>query len=135
MTVAAAVSSLPSFVRFGLVGVVGFAVDGGLLQLLVSAFDWGPIAARAVSFPCAVLATWALNRIVTFEDRGGSLARSLLRYVVVSLGGATANFAVYSALVLGSAHMAAVPIIPFAVASCVGLVFNYLGAKHFAFKG
>jgi putative flippase GtrA len=130
----AAVASLPPIVRFGLVGVVGFAVDGGLLQLLVSWAGWGPIEARAVSFPSAVLATWALNRVVTFQDTGGSLLRSLGRYVMVSLGGASANFAVYSALVLGSATMAAVPIIPFAVASVVGLVFNYLGSKHFAFK-
>lgn len=130
----AAVASLPPIVRFGLVGVVGFAVDGGLLQLLVSWAGWGPIEARAVSFPSAVLATWALNRVVTFQDANGSLLRSLGRYVMVSLGGASANFAVYSALVLGSATMAAVPIIPFAVASAVGLVFNYLGSKHFAFK-
>jgi putative flippase GtrA len=130
----AAVSALPPIVRFGLVGVVGFAVDGGLLQLLVSWAGWGPIEARAVSFPSAVLATWALNRAVTFQEAGGSLLRSLGRYVMVSLGGASANFAVYSALVLGSATMAAVPILPFAVASAVGLVFNYLGSKHFAFK-
>jgi putative flippase GtrA len=128
----AAVAALPPIVRFGLVGVVGFAVDGGLLQLLVSWAGWGPIEARAVSFPSAVLATWALNRVVTFQDRG-PLLRSLGRYVMVSLGGASANFAVYSALVLASATMAAVPIIPFAVASAVGLVFNYLGSKHFAF--
>lgn len=123
----------PPLVRFGLVGVVGFAVDGGLLQLLVSLAHWGPIEARGVSFPAAVLATWALNRMVTFQDRG-PLGRSLARYVMVSLGGATANFAVYSALVLGSAAMAAWPIVPFAIASGVGLVFNYLGSKHFAFR-
>ena len=134
MAIASSMTGLPPLVRFGLVGAVGFAVDGGLLQLLVSLAHWGPIGARAVSFPTAVLATWALNRVVTFQDRG-PLHRSLGRYVVVSLGGAAANFAVYSALVLGSAALAAWPIVPFAVASAVGLVFNYLGSKHFAFRG
>jgi hypothetical protein len=31
--------------------------------------------------------------------------------------------------------MAARPIVPFAIASAAALVFNYLGSKHFAFKG
>ena len=131
--VGAAVAGLPPVVRFGLVGVVGFAVDGGLLQLLVSLAGWGPIGARAVSFPAAVLATWGLNRRITFQDRSTPLGRSLLRYLAVSLGGAGANFLVYSALVLGSAQMAQQPLLPFAVASAVGMVFNYLGSKHFAF--
>jgi putative flippase GtrA len=52
----------------------------------------------------------------------------------VSLLGTAVNFGVYTSLVLGSAAMAAQPIVPFAVASVVALAFNYLGSKHFAFK-
>jgi putative flippase GtrA len=120
--------------RFALVGTVGFAVDGGLLQLLVWA-GWGPIVARLVSFPAAVLATWWLNRRFTFagSDDGPAFA-SLVRYVAVSLVGTSVNFAIYTALVLGSAAMAARPIVPFAVASIAALAFNYLGSKHFAFR-
>lgn len=118
--------------RFGVVGVVGFLVDGGLLQLLVASGLCGPIVARLVSFPSAVLATWYLNRRITFSDRGPAL-RSLLRYVLVSSLGTTLNFAVYSALVLGSAAMSARPLIPFAIASAGAMVFNYLGARYFAF--
>lgn len=118
--------------RFAVVGVVGFVVDGGLLQLLVASGLAGPIVARLVSFPSAVLVTWALNRRVTFADRG-PLLRSLLRYVLVSAAGTTLNFVVYSALVLGSAWMAAHPLLPFAVASVLAMTVNYLGARHFAF--
>ncbi len=128
-------AALPPLVRFGLVGAVGFAVDGGLLQLLVAWAGWGPIDARLVSFPAAVLATWWLNRRVTFAGRdGGSLLGSLLRYLGVSVVGTAVNFGIYSALVLGSAAMAAQPIVPFAIASAAALVFNYLGSKHFAFR-
>lgn len=120
--------------RFGMVGVAGFVVDGGLLQLLVAGGLAGPIVARLVSFPTAVLVTWYLNRRITFGD-GGPLLRSLLRYVLVSAVGTTLNFVVYSALVLGSPWMAARPLLPFAVASVLAMTVNYLGARHFAFGG
>ena len=130
------VASLPPLLRFGLVGGVGFVVDGGLLQLLVAAAGWGPITARSVSFPAAVLATWWLHRRVTFREREpGSAWASLARYVAVSIVGTAVNFGIYTSLVLGSAAMAAHPIVPFALASVTALAFNYLGSKHFAFRG
>lgn len=136
MTAAAQVAQLPPLLRFGLVGAVGFAVDGGLLQLLVSLGGWGPIAARGLSFPAAVLATWWLNRSITFRGQdGGGLLRSLVRYLAVSLVGTGVNFGIYTSLVLASATLAAHPLAPFAIASGIALVFNYLGSKHFAFRG
>ena len=103
--------------------------------LLVSLAGWGPIEARAVSFPAAVLVTWWLNRSITFRGQdGGGLLASLGRYLAVSLLGTSVNFGIYSALVLGSQTLAAHPIIPFAIASGIALVFNYLGSKHFAFR-
>lgn len=135
MIAAARITQLPPLMRFALVGAVGFAVDGGLLQLLVS-LGWGPIAARALSFPAAVLATWWLNRSITFREREpGGLLASLLRYVAVSVVGTGVNFGIYASLVLASAAMAAHPLLPFAIASGAALVFNYLGSKHFAFRG
>lgn len=123
------------FLRFALVGVVGFVVDAGVLQALISLAGWGPIAARAVAIPVAVFATWLLNRTITFpESHGGPLVASLMRYAVVSAAGAAVNFLVYSGLVFASQAMAALPIVPLAIASIVALVVNYLGSKHFAFR-
>lgn len=123
------------FFRFSLVGVVGFTVDGAVLQALVTMASWGPVEARAVAIPVAVLATWLLNRSVTFRNPQCSDAlRSLARYVTVSGLGAAVNFAVYTMLVSGSPTMASQPIAPLAVASTIALVFNYLGSKHFAFR-
>ena len=126
---------LSSFVRFGLVGTVGFVVDAGVLQALVSLADWGPIEARAVSFPVAVLATWLLNRNITFRAAIDVPAhRSLARYVTVSLAGASMNFIVYTSLVFASSVMAAHPVVPLAIASGIALIVNYLGSKFFAFR-
>ena len=49
--------------------------------------------------------------------------------------GTGVNFGIYASLVLSSATMATHPLLPFAIASGVALVFNYLGSKHFAFRG
>lgn len=123
------------FMRFGLVGTLGFVVDAGVMQLLVSLAGAGAIEARAVSIPTAVLATWALNRTFTFgKKEPGTALPSLVRYFAVSAGGAAVNFLVYTALVLASSTLAAYPMIPLAIASIVALVFNYLGSKHFAFR-
>ena len=122
------------FMRFGLVGALGFVIDAGVMQLLVTFAGAGAIEARAVSIPTAVLGTWALNRTFTFGKAADPALRSLARYVAVSAAGATINFIVYSALVLASSTLAARPMIPLAIASIVALIFNYLGSKHFAFR-
>ncbi|MCY7369489.1 MAG: GtrA family protein [Polaromonas sp.] len=123
------------FVRFSLVGVVGFVVDAGLVQVLVSMAGWGPLWARAVALPAAVFATFLLNRHVTFSgSRGSALWPALLRYAAVSAGGASVNFLVYSALVLGFSVADAWLVLPLAVASGLALAVNYLGSKHFAFR-
>jgi putative flippase GtrA len=122
------------FLRFVLVGAVGFVVDAGLLQALISLAGWGPVEARAVAIPTAVFATWLLNRTITFpESHGGPVVSSLLRYAAVSAVGAGVNFIVFSILVFASHTMAAVPLVPLAIASIVALIVNYLGSRHFAF--
>jgi putative flippase GtrA len=127
--------NLSTFLRFGLVGAVGFLVDGGMLQALVGLGNWGAIQARLLSFPVAVFATWLLNRHFTFSrTNNGTASRSFARYVAVSLGGASINFLIYTVLVLSMAFMAALPIVPLAIASIVALAFNYFGSKHFAFR-
>ena len=118
------------FVRFGMVGVIGFAVAAGVLQALM-ALGLGPVGARAIAIPVAVLATWSLNRTFTFpQAQQGPMLASLARYVAVSATGAAVNFAVYTALVLAGVP----PFAALAVASVTAMFVNYLGSKHFAFR-
>jgi putative flippase GtrA len=123
-----------SLVRFGIVGVVGFAVDAGVLQALL-VLGWDQVAARAVAIPVAVFATWLLNRSFTFpEAQPGPALASLARYAGVSAFGAAVNFIVYTALVLASASMASQPLLALAIGSEVAMVVNYRGSRHNAFK-
>ena len=123
------------FLRFSIVGVIGFVVDAGLVLALVSLAHWGPLWARTVSLPVAVFATFWLNRHLTFQQsRDAQFWPSLARYTVVSAGGASVNFLVYTTLVLSFEVSKTWLILPLAVASVLALAVNYLGSKHFAFR-
>ena len=120
--------------RFGLVGAMGLAIDGGI-TLLLTGGGFGPYLARAIAFPVAVLATWALHRQWTFRQmRGGNAITQLWRYVGVQLVGIMANYGVYAVVIasLGRAQSG----VAFGVVcgSAVGAILNFFGARDFAFR-
>jgi putative flippase GtrA len=120
--------------RFGLVGGLGFVVDGAVLEAMIF-LGMNPIAGRAVSFPVAVFATWLANRNLTFPDRvEQSRVREASTYVAVQLVGGAANFAVYSALVHSVQVCSDWPILALAFGAAAGLTINYLGSKHIVFR-
>ncbi len=123
---------LGQIARFAVVGSAGFAIDGGLLYVLISkGFD--PYLARCMSFPPAVTVTWFLNRVWTFSARTGGARRQYARYLAVQVAGAVGNYAVY-ALILFFIHRSAVgALLAFAAGSAAGLVINFGGARTFAF--
>jgi hypothetical protein len=47
--------------RFGISGVAGFAVDAGLVAILIRALGLGPIIAQVTAFTVAVTVTWLIN--------------------------------------------------------------------------
>jgi len=125
----------PAFLRFGMVGVAGFAVDYCVLHSLVSFAGVGPIAARFVSFPIAVAATWLLNRTFTFRQPTvhGPVRQAMLYALVQGVGG-VANIAVYSAAIAAVPLLKQALILPLAMGSAAGLCLTFAGSKYFAFK-
>ena len=122
------------FMRFGMVGGLGFVVDGAVLETMIM-LGMNPIAGRVVSFPIAVCATWLANRNFTFRDKiEQSRVREASTYVAVQLVGGAANFAVYSALVHSLQLFSDWPILALAFGAAAGLILNYLGSKHIVFR-
>jgi putative flippase GtrA len=123
------------FALFCLSGAMAFAIDGGLTQFWVGRVGLDPWNARALAFPVALTFTWWFNRQITFRvGHTRSLWREWTVYAGTQLLGWALNLGTYALMVLASDFVARWPIIAVAAGSLVGLVANYLGAKHVAFK-
>jgi putative flippase GtrA len=127
--------SVARFLRFCLVGLFGFAIDGGLLYLLV---DNGsdPYLARAITFPIAVSATWYLNRHWAFGIRSNvpGKGRDYRRYLLVQTVGALGNYLVYALLLVVLGLTARDALIALAVGALAGLAINYTGSRWWVFS-
>jgi len=123
------------FLRFGMVGVAGFTVDYAVLHSVVAFAGLNPYAARFISFPVAVLATWVLNRTFTFRQPSAhGPVKQALYYAGVQFGGGVANIAVYAAaLALAPVLKHYLPI-ALAFGSAAGLCVTYAGSKYIAFR-
>jgi putative flippase GtrA len=124
------------FAWFCVSGTLAFAVDAGVLQLLLSFAGLDPYSARVLSFLCAVTTTWLFNRHITFPHGSGlAWPREWLLYVSTQLGGAGLNYAVYAALVFFVPLVRDWPVLGVAAGSAAGLVLNFLSAKRLVFRG
>jgi len=121
--------------RFIVVGAMGFAVDGGILMLLHSLYDFSLLHARLVSFAAAVTVTWYLNRQHTFAaSKDDQVIFEWGRYAVVNGIGALLNLGLFLWLVYHFTRLAAWPIVPLAMAASVALVFNFFASRQLAFR-
>lgn len=120
--------------RFGGVGAVGFAVDGGLLFLIVEA-DVAPYVARLFSFGSAVLTTWLLNRNWTFlgADRRNPAAQ-FIRYLTSQSLGAASNYAVFAIFLFLAGSSTLNAMIGFVLGSAIGMFINFYLARRHAFR-
>lgn len=119
---------------FAFVGVVGFLIEAVVLTALTHFAGWGPWRARVPSFLIAVIATWLLNRTLTFPGRGLQ-RRSLeaLLYIATMAVGSAINLTVYGLTLYYVPRLAALPIIPLGLGSLASLVFNFNSARLLVF--
>jgi putative flippase GtrA len=121
------------FLRFGLVGTVGFIVDAGVLRLVVSFLGLNLYVGRVISFLVAATVTWALNRTFTFKHTGAR-GRQWLRFVLANAIGGFVNFGAYAALVSTLPFVHAHPVIAVAAGSLAGMGFNFTLSKWLVFR-
>lgn len=128
----------PSLLRFGVVGALGFAIDGGVMQLLSSLAAISPLAARAVSFPLALSVTWILNRTWTFETgRLRPPAAQYKRYIAVQVAGLLINYAAFAVLVTLGPPVGVQPMFPLlalAIGAALSLVLTYSLSRTLVFS-
>jgi putative flippase GtrA len=121
------------FLRFGMVGVIGFVVDAAILALMLSlglGFYWG----RACSYATAASCTWALNRSWTFHDGNSRRVRQWAQFLAMNSIGGAVNYGVYALIVsyLDGAYLV-LPFLAIATGSICGLGVNFALSKRFVF--
>jgi putative flippase GtrA len=121
------------FLRFCIVGAVGFVVDAGVLYLLIGA-GVNPYGGRVVSYLVAATTTWSLHRVFTFA--GASRAapgRQWVAFVITNAIGGGVNWSVYALVVRAAGSEGWMPLVGVAVGSGAGLAFNYLVSRRWVF--
>lgn len=127
--------ALLQFLRFGVVGTVGFLVDTAVLYAGL-ALGLGLYSGRAVSYVAAASTTWALNRAWTFRDPAGGqapMARQWALFLLVNLIGFAFNYGTYAALIGFVPMVAAHPVLGVAAGAVAGLAGNFWLSRRFVF--
>jgi len=125
---------LSEFVRFCIVGTIGFVVDAAILQSLVSGLGADAYAARVVSFLAAASVTWWLNRRYTFAIRARPSRSEWMRYVSFMVLGAVVNYGAYAIAITVSDLVREHLWLGVALGSVCGLAINFATSRAFVFK-
>jgi putative flippase GtrA len=123
----------PQFLRFLMVGAIGFVVDAAVLLLLIHGGGLSRIWARVPSFLAAVTVTWLLHRNFTFmrANRAAPSIREWVHFTLANAFGNGANLVMYAAFV---GLWAWDPLPALAVASVAALGVNYALSARWVFK-
>ncbi|MEI6159546.1 MAG: GtrA family protein [Roseococcus sp.] len=126
---------IEQFLRFGVVGTVGFLVDSAAL-LGMLALGLGPYGGRVVSYLAAASTTFALNRAWTFRTakRDAPVAAQWGRFVLLNLVGFAANYGTYAALIATTPLVAEYPVLGVAAGSVAGMFINFGLSRRFVFQ-
>ncbi len=122
------------FVRFVVVGGLGFCMDAALLQVFLR-LGLGYYTGRIPSFLIACAVTWVVNRAWTFKaGRQASKVRQAALYLGVQCVGWATNLTIYALCLLLFPQLKSLILIPLVLGAAGGMVVNFLGSKHLAFR-
>lgn len=126
---------LPRWLRFAMVGGLGFTIDSSILALGVHVYGIDPFSGRAISFSCAIVITWLLNRWFTFRLGIFNLnGQEFVRYLVSGLLGLGINIGIYLKLISEVPLTLRYPVLALVLSSASAAMFNYWSNLHFVFN-
>jgi len=121
-----------SFIRFGIVGTLGFVWDTGTVYILRNVTNL--YVAGTCSFLVAATLNWIINRLWTFRHVQHAAAHvQWAKFIVANAVGFVVNRGAFFLLVALSPLVVKHPVIGIAAGSAAGLVFNYFLSKRFVF--
>jgi putative flippase GtrA len=121
---------------FAVGGAIGFVVDAGTVQALVTFVHVNPYAGRVISFLAAATVTWWWNRSRTFASResGRPALQEWLHWMALMGGGAVVNYAVYVACLMVFPGWHKWPALAVGVGSVFAALVNFISARTLLFR-
>ncbi len=125
---------LGEFIRFGMVGTLGFLVDAGVLLAMLR-LGLGPWVGRIISYICAATATYTLNRLWTFRAAEQNASwRQWGLFLLLNLSGFAFNYGAYALLLLTVPLVLAQPVLGVAAGALAGMFANFFVSRRFVFR-
>jgi putative flippase GtrA len=126
---------IKQFIKFGMVGTVGFVVDVGVLKFCTLMLGMNPYGGRVFSFLAGASTTWILNRVFTFRGEGRGPAHvQWAKFLAVSAGGFTLNYGTYSLLIATIPLVREYLSLGVAAGSIAGMFFNFFVSRKVVFR-
>lgn len=125
---------LRQFIRFSVVGGVGFFADAGALFLMIYGFSLDPYYSRFGSFLFAATLTWFLHRNYTFLVRDVTPIRQWFNFLVFNGSGMALNLFIYMALIGAESGKYSHPMAAVTISSGVAYLYNYFMSRRYVFN-
>ena len=119
---------------FLIVATIGFIVDASLTHILTKHAGFYPVFARIPAIALAVIATFFLNKILTFKSKGEDILKAFGAYVTAQGLSQALNFTVFSLLVWFSPFMQHNPALAVAIGSVLAMGLTFVLSKFWVFK-
>lgn len=118
-----------AFIRFLIVGGLGFVIDSGITLTLIY-FGLSAFIARLPAILSAMAFTWLANRRITFRLGTKPSGKEVMRYFTVAISMACFNYLLFSLLIM--LNLPAFLAITFATATQT--VLSFYGYKKLVFR-
>ena len=124
---------IAQFMKFGVVGVIAFVIDYGLLALLTEAFGVNYLVSATISFTVSVVFNYLASMSYVFTHKEGmSRRREFVIFVVLSvIGLAINNLCMWAGVELLGIHYLITKI----AATAIVMIWNFVTRKIFLDAG
>ncbi|MCI1997940.1 MAG: GtrA family protein [Olsenella sp.] len=127
---------IAQFLKFGVVGVIAFFIDYGVLMLLSVGIGLDPVVSAAVSFTVSVVFNYVASMRFVFTHREDlSKRREFVIFVVLSVIGLLINEAIMYMGIQALGKSALAITVTKVIATAVVMVWNFLSRKKWLDAG
>ena len=116
---------------FVLAGVTALAVDASILLALTRGAGWSPFIARPLGIAVAMVVSWLINRMVTFQTSAPPSVRELSRFASVAIGSQLVNYCVFAVILLAMPGLE--PVVALVMSCFVSMFVSYAGFRYGVF--